>query len=770
MWCSVLAAALSSGGGGDLRSLLSRVDNSWTSELAQDPDMQQHAPNHYAREVRSGHYVLVEPTALPAPYLVATSAAFAARLRLGDGALRSEAFLRLFSGDVRGGAPSLRGRTWATPYALSIYGEELVPNGAGARGDGYGDGRAISIAEVVVEAWPPASNATGAAIGAEGEEAAEGEALEGERWELQLKGSGRTPFARGGDGRAVLRSSVREFLASEAMHALGVPTTRALSLTASATETSQRPWYKNHSSSSSGSSTDRRTRAPPARHGGDVMQEEPCAITTRAARSFARVGTFELYGRRARAGDPTGRAQLEQLARHVLWRDYGGDRSGGGDRGGGGGGGARALRLELLRMAREARQRFADLAADWLRVGYVQSNFNSDNCLASGTTVDYGPFGFIERYDAAWGMWIGSGSHFAFMNQPVAAGRNYAQLVASLEPLFDQGSGGGGGGGGDGQGEDDDADAAGADLQQLRALAAGFGATAARACGDMWTRKLGLRVPAAGDHAAAAVHEEGGMRPPVLRLREALEPLLSGHATGGLAVDYTLFWRQLAEVAAAAATREGQRVLEEARDTRRGVVAAAWPPLPEEERLLLGPLRRAFYGREEGDAGGGGDAEGEEEEKEEEGGGELGEAARSAWLRWLRRWLAQVVADGGHGTPGSATVQALGVDAAAGASSAAPVPNATAAATATTTATASAARAALAAAATSMKRVSPKYVPREWMLVEAYRAAEEGDHGVVHALQRLFAAPYDEQPASEERFYRRAPVGADEQGGIGFMS
>ena len=743
MWFCVLAAAAVSSGGGDLRSLLSRIDNSWTSELAPDPDMQQHAPNTYAREVRAGHYVLVEPTALPAPYLVATSAAFAARLRLGDGALRSEAFLRLFSGDVRGGAPSLRGRTWATPYALSIYGEELVPNGAGARGDGYGDGRAISIAEVVVE---------------------------GERWELQLKGSGRTPFARGGDGRAVLRSSVREFLASEAMHALGVPTTRALSLTASATETSQRPWYKNHSSSGGGglgATTDRRTRAPPARHGGDVMQEEPCAITTRAARSFARVGTFELYGRRARAGDPTGRAQLEQLARHVLWRDYGGDRSDGG-----GGSGARALRLELLRMAREARQRFADLAADWLRVGYVQSNFNSDNCLASGTTVDYGPFGFIERYDAAWGMWIGSGSHFAFMNQPAAAGRNYAQLVASLEPLFDQG-GGSSGGGGDGQGEgedDDDADAASADLQQLRALAAGFGATAARACGDMWTRKLGLRVPAAGDHAAA-VHGEGGMRPPVLRLREALEPLLSGRATGGLAVDYTLFWRQLAEVAAAAATREGQRVLEEARDTRRGTVAAAWPPLPEEERLLLGPLRRAFYGRGGGEAGGGGDADGEEEEEVVEEGGELAEAARSAWMRWLRRWLAQVVADGGHGAPpGNATVQALVVDAAAGASSAAPVPNATATATATTAATASAARAALAAAAASMKRVSPKYVPREWMLAQAYRAAEEGEHGAVHALQRLFAAPYDEQPASAERFYRRAPAGAEEQGGIGFMS
>ena len=108
--------------------------------------------------------------------------------------------------------PPLRARA----DALSIYGQPQVPPGSGPSGDGYGDGRAISIGEIINAA--------------------------GERWEMQLKGAGRTPFARGGDGRAVLRSSLREFVASEAMHALGVPTTRALSLVASASESVRRPW------------------------------------------------------------------------------------------------------------------------------------------------------------------------------------------------------------------------------------------------------------------------------------------------------------------------------------------------------------------------------------------------------------------------------------------------------------------------------------------------------------------------------------------------
>ena len=189
-----------------IHCLVDYLDNTWIRQLNEDPAAQYNAPNTRAREVHSGHYVHVEPTPLPQPMLVATSREMAAELGLNESDLQSDAAVRLLSGDMR----AVHGfeESWATPYALSIYGQKIVPNGCGKDGDGYGDGRAISIGEVVA----PTSGA---------------------RWELQLKGGGKTPFARTADGRAVLRSSVREFLASEAMHSMGVPTTRALSLVVS---------------------------------------------------------------------------------------------------------------------------------------------------------------------------------------------------------------------------------------------------------------------------------------------------------------------------------------------------------------------------------------------------------------------------------------------------------------------------------------------------------------------------------------------------------
>merc|ERR1719487_2090899 len=137
----------------------------------------------------------------------------AAELGLSEACCRSEDFLRFFSGDVDV-APAFQ--SWATPYALSIYGQEMYDNCPFKNGNGYGDGRACSVAEVVVG---------------------------GRRWELQLKGSGTTPFSRGADGRAVVRSSVRKFLASEAMGHMGVSTTRALACVVSTSETCRRPWY-----------------------------------------------------------------------------------------------------------------------------------------------------------------------------------------------------------------------------------------------------------------------------------------------------------------------------------------------------------------------------------------------------------------------------------------------------------------------------------------------------------------------------------------------
>ena len=175
-------------------------------------------------------------------------------------------------------------RSWATPYALSIMGSPLTNNCPFGNGNGYGDGRAISIGEVVI----PGANRGSAADAAT---PAETEGSDERRWEMQLKGGGTTPFCRGADGRAVLRSSIREFLASECMHALGVPTTRALSLIVSEGETSRRPWFSGAAQEIS-MDDPRLARFPPdvrrqviaqlsQNQEPDVMIEEQCAITCR---------------------------------------------------------------------------------------------------------------------------------------------------------------------------------------------------------------------------------------------------------------------------------------------------------------------------------------------------------------------------------------------------------------------------------------------------------------------------------------------------------
>ncbi len=156
---------------GTIASLAAHVDNEYLRALEPDPDETSHRPNHAAREVSSGHFVPVWPTKLASPYIVACSADVLRLLGLHEIECRSEAFVRVFSGDLEDAPPGFDS-PWATPYALSIYGQVTQPDGAGPRGYGYGDGRAISIAEVRLE-------------------------TDG-RYELQLKGAGRTPFTPGG--------------------------------------------------------------------------------------------------------------------------------------------------------------------------------------------------------------------------------------------------------------------------------------------------------------------------------------------------------------------------------------------------------------------------------------------------------------------------------------------------------------------------------------------------------------------------------------------
>ena len=209
--CSALMSAAA--GVDSLEQLAKNADHSWLQQLNKDPETDRHAPNKESRQVRSGHYVRVLPTPLPKPKYIIHSKAMAETLGISEADVQSERFIRFFSGD-QSQIPGLE--SWATPYALSIMGSRHVNNCPFGNGNGYGDGRAQSVGEVVVK---------------------------GQRWEMQLKGGGKTPFCRGADGRAVLRSSIREFVASEAMYALGVSTTRALSLILSEGETTRRPWY-----------------------------------------------------------------------------------------------------------------------------------------------------------------------------------------------------------------------------------------------------------------------------------------------------------------------------------------------------------------------------------------------------------------------------------------------------------------------------------------------------------------------------------------------
>ena len=187
-----------------------QADYSLLQTLRADPQASSDGDDHEPRQVYSGHYVPVTPTAIPEAEYLAHSSELFQELGLSDALAQDAQFQRLFSGDSRVATGAMRPYGWATGYALSIYGTEYIQQCPFGTGNGYGDGRAISIFEGV---------------------------FNGKRWEMQLKGGGPTPYCRGADGRAVLRSSVREFLAQELMHALGVPTSRSLTLYMSRAET-----------------------------------------------------------------------------------------------------------------------------------------------------------------------------------------------------------------------------------------------------------------------------------------------------------------------------------------------------------------------------------------------------------------------------------------------------------------------------------------------------------------------------------------------------
>lgn len=430
------------------------VDYSFMDSLNRDPESTDNGVDHEARQVFSGHYVPVKPTPIKDPEYITHSFNLFDELGFNDALAKSSDFISLFSGDTSMLPEPMSKVGWATGYALSIYGVEFIHQCPFQTGNGYGDGRAISIVEAV---------------------------LNGKRWEMQLKGGGQTPYCRGADGRAVLRSSIREFLAQEFMFALGIPTSRSLSLYVSKTETVKRQWYQEGSHSEH----------------PDTLIDEPVAISTRVAPSFIRVGQLELFARRTREENNTFALQeLEKIVLHLIEREYANEIDP-----------SLPLTDKVLLLAEVFRARLITLITNWIRVGYCQGNFNSDNCAAGGYTLDYGPFGFCEQFDPQYQPWTGGGNHFCFLNQPKAAHCNFDMFCSALRPLLAE------------------------HPEQLQALAdiqSAFAKLMHSEIEDMWAAKLGLSSLNNPSHQAL--------------LSELLTLMIK---TG---VDYTIFFRELSSV------------------------------------------------------------------------------------------------------------------------------------------------------------------------------------------------------------------------------
>jgi len=300
------------------------------------------------RPVSNACYTRVEPTRVAAPKLLAWSDAMGEFLGLSRPSAESV--------DVLGGNRVLAGMQ---PYAAR-YGGHQFGHWAGQ----LGDGRAITLAEMI--------------------------ASDGSRQELQLKGAGKTPYSRTADGRAVLRSSLREFACSEAMFHLGVPTTRALSLVGTGEPVMRDMFYDGHP-------------AP-----------EPGAIVCRVAPTFVRLGNFQILS----ANDEID--ALKRLADYVIREHFPG--------------------LSYASWYPEVCRRTALLMVDWMRLGFVHGVMNTDNLSILGVTIDYGPYGWLEGYDPMWtpNTTDAQGRRYCYGNQPGIAQWNLARLAEALLPIVER--------------------------------------------------------------------------------------------------------------------------------------------------------------------------------------------------------------------------------------------------------------------------------------------------------------------------------------------
>jgi uncharacterized protein YdiU (UPF0061 family) len=328
----------------DLAAL--RFESTFVAALPGDP-----VAANVPRQVRNACYTLVAPTPVRAPRLLAWATGVGELLGLdypqADDGLTAE---------VLAGNRVLPGMK---PYAARYAGHQF-----GHWAGQLGDGRAITLAEAI--------------------------ATDGTRQELQLKGAGRTPYSRTADGRAVLRSSLREFVCSEAMHALGVPTTRALSLVGTGEQVVRDMFYDGNP-------------AP-----------EPGAIVCRVAPSFVRFGNFQILAAHQEHD------LLKRLADYVIREHFPG--------------------LGYAGWYHEVCRRTALLMVDWMRLGFVHGVMNTDNMSILGLTIDYGPYGWLEDYDLDWtpNTTDAEGRRYCYGNQPHIAQWNLARLAEALLPLVDQ--------------------------------------------------------------------------------------------------------------------------------------------------------------------------------------------------------------------------------------------------------------------------------------------------------------------------------------------
>jgi uncharacterized protein YdiU (UPF0061 family) len=302
--------------------------------------------NSYARELE-GFFVACEPAKVPRPALLRFNRALAEELGLNAEALAGETGAAIFSGNA---LPE-----GATPIAQAYAGHQF-----GGFSPQLGDGRALLIGEVI-----------------------DGN---GRRRDIAFKGSGRTPFSRGGDGKAAVGPMLREYLIGEAMHALGIPSTRALAVAATGTP---------------------------------VLREEvlPGAVLTRVAASHLRVGTFQFFAARGEYD------KVKQLADYAIRRHYPE---------------LAAHAQPYLELLRAVAERQARLIAQWMHVGFIHGVMNTDNMTISGETIDYGPCAFIEAYDPRTVFSsIDTHGRYAYGNQPLIAQWNLARLAETLLPLID---------------------------------------------------------------------------------------------------------------------------------------------------------------------------------------------------------------------------------------------------------------------------------------------------------------------------------------------